>query len=526
MEPPLPRMYLDDVPAGACAGYVRGSVRSFLEPYALRHGSVAHTTEDRCAMPSKKYMPNLVFLNGGSFHVPYHKLQQFLTVYAIAAERGDPLYCVERSTTLVSRLRFDFDFKWPQIPAVVAAFDQKSGDYDGAAMSNVEEAKKRMGTDVGRLFLSQIMPRLHAIVRCVFPPPKTHDDKSRSAMVLFSTGVKVLKRKGLGYGVHVVWPDVYATPAMMCVIRCRLVQQLEEELGEMDGMIDWKDVVDEAVVSPGGDGTCGAGLRMIWSRKAARCDVCRKAYRTWQYNRAITTAVVLGRRQENTGPPNCDVCHNMRYCEAPGGYYYELEAVVRQDGSTDDVLLARLRADRVLTAQFCSVWPLGQGDNPQPSRYACGSDIPSVPAPKRQRRNRANVSQSAPNGHDQQLRRGGDEHWTDVDQTVYELVVRGLQRLQLPEPPLIRHVRKAPGGGLYVARVSTPYCGNLLPGEVHNSEGVVYFVITRLGIQQRCASESSRLDRRVGRRPCTAYRPAPVQVYMPAELQLLFGVDL
>lgn len=156
-----------------------------------------------------------LLLDGGRLHVPNEASGDFLNGYAVDVVRKTPLNVVELRTP-VFRLFFDLDIKLndrSQVPDVMRHMQQLACDF----------------FDV--------------------PEPR----------VVELTTPTVDKEGFAKRGVHLVWTNVYVTPATALAFRAVAVESLTTE-HEGACANSWEDVVDKCVFTRN-------GLRMPWSTK-------------------------------------------------------------------------------------------------------------------------------------------------------------------------------------------------------------------------------------------------------------------
>ena len=383
---------LDDVWSGLCDGYTRSPVRRFLEPYALqtaamgggRFESAIEAAQHARAMAvapdhGASGKPNLSCLAGGSYHLPADKLSPFLRLYAAAAERQEPLYYVDRTVDRLSRPRLDLDFRWLEVRAVrnyKAVSRDGGGAIAGMTLSRVQgytqecnKQKVAMRAGIISLLEEMVLPRAQRLVREFFPRVASgggggggggceHDERAYMATVLVAERAKIVHDSGLGCGVHVVWPHIATTMAVMSMLRSRLVELLGTEVGTPDGMEPWPDVVDPGVTTPASDGISGTGLRLVWSDKTVRCTDCERETRVWQHAR------LKARRGGGKGAaataipaPECSKCEGRRMHGAySGGYAFR--GLYDVGGTRMEAESAAVERDYYLVAWHSSVWAL------------------------------------------------------------------------------------------------------------------------------------------------------------------------
>ncbi len=150
-----------------------------------------------------------LLLDGGKLSVPDQQHSLFLSDYANAVARGEPLYVVETRTP-VFRLFVDFDFKPPPPPDIITAAVQST-------------------CSIAHYFF----------------------DATSQAVVLRKDVESDAK-----IGVHITWNDIRVDSTLAMAFRAHIVTALEAAAPEHD----WKDIVDASVYS-------GSGLRLPWSSK-------------------------------------------------------------------------------------------------------------------------------------------------------------------------------------------------------------------------------------------------------------------
>lgn len=175
-----------------------------------------------------------LLLNGGKLALGEAAEAEFLETYARWLAEGRKTFVVERRTTAF-RFFVDVDY--------VSRLRPGTGD-----LGTIAEVAARI---VG----SALVPALSDV--------DFHASVSSQPKVIEREGEARFKR-----GLHVVFPDVLVDANGALELRRHLVRGLGDAFGDMD----WDAVVDRSVYS-------GAGLRLIGSRKASRCD-CASGCRT------------------------------------------------------------------------------------------------------------------------------------------------------------------------------------------------------------------------------------------------------
>ena len=334
-------------------------------------------------------------------------------------------------------------------------------------------------TVVTREYVVALAGAANGVFRDFFP--KLEPCAEEWVTIVLGAPPKTLERDGatrVKTGYHLIWSKLYVTQAMALKLRASLVSLLERTWdAREDGANSYHDVVDEVVLTRN-------GLRMYGSDKAVRCKVCKNS---GKLRGTCTSCGGRGLLIENRA--------------------YTLSTVVSPDGGIDDDLCARYTDSTLECVRASST----RVSNKVPTPGFVVPDNAVVVSTRKAGRKRKSGEMCIPN----RPRGLGDAHLLDrATIPVYDAIGQRINTVEKWGQLRVDRVFRTKTR--YLCHVSGPgssYCRNV--GRAHGSSGI-YFVITKVGIVQRCYSHKGN---------CRSYASGVVSELKPWLREALFGIN-
>ena len=291
------------------------------------------------------------------------------------------------------------------------------------------------------------------------------------------------------YGTHLHWPNVRVSSNEALYVRQLVVQDLTRKFGERDVVNTWEDVVDKCVFERN-------GLRLVGSRKAAGCTLCRNFRDCCKH--ATFWEMCDSCIQDQSRRVKCKKCGG-RSSKAGTGYIdegrpYSVANVYLPDGRNDDDMLHRLLSDPHELVKLTSI--------------RCPDTVPTKKVP-------LNLLQISPRVKSIRKR---CRTIPPADLCNHADELAAFIEESMPHNPQVDVKNMRFEGDCILVQSFSRYCDNI--GMEHRSNRV-WFIVRREGVSQRCHCKCDTTEgRKAGR--CDRFKGDLVR--LPASLGVkLFG---
>ncbi len=424
-----------------------------LNPWLSSRGSI-RTKKDSREYTHTKF-------NGGTLAVSDEDYEDFLNYYAQDVLNGH-IHCLhEQSYQPVHRFMMDLDLP----------IDQTLTE---------EQVIETLMVPIQKILVSffpTANPNDLAVLVCTRPPTQeVHPSEPDKTCLRF--------------GIHPYWPFLYLTDDQCLDIRESFLLwfQTHPRHCPLQNLKPWDDVLDRSIYD---DHT---GLRMLFSRKASKCQQCRAAPdRRKDCPAGCEYGYVVAEK-----PPYLPKCA----LDVSGQPHQQLIQMIRDDPRQSVILTALRRPTENSHSGF--IRPLGAPAY-TPARI------------KRGRKRKADDSLTDINQHTlpedaKKLASFGDREIVPSDSIIFKRVEDFIQN-HLRMAPIynecwIDYLYRYKGGQVYRIRLGgrgSSYCQNI--GRDHRNNNI-YFYIHRGKIYQRCFCTCKTTDGRISGKPCSSYSSA------------------
>ena len=407
--------------------------------------------------------PTHLLLDGGSLAVPPEREQEFLDKYAFELSTGTDLFVVEMKSTPCFFLMSEFDIKFPR----------------EHPMTHED--------------LLEFVRVVQSVVVRAFPEVNTQVAVSTAPLMeTFTNGSEETKRPCVKCGVHMNW-RVPVDLDTAWVVREWILRELDSQLSPNDNfplMEPWTEAYDPCVFYDN-------GLRMIGSRKAEICSVCKgQCYRRGK--KTTPSGPVLGQPvgADELGSV-CDNCHSVGRIDK--GRPYSLIMVLGEDGNpVPEALeyftqLANLKDLVKFTSIRC---PSGEEEFEKPANMVFPDEetrrriVEAAKASRREgRKKKTTKVPKEPVADKDATEERAKKRDELVDVMPDDKVYAPLSQYIMGEfrgAPIVSHVKKTASGDCYIVNTRCHFCEN--KGEDHK-HSFVYYIVKSGGCAQRCFCE-------------------------------------
>jgi hypothetical protein len=408
-----------------------------------------------------------LLLDGGKLCIPENFMNEFYKSYATNIITKQPNYISECKTPIFKMI-MDLDF------------------YDDSVKS-YQDIKPILIVING--VISEFFPKLEPfekrMIVCGTEPTEGSIKNN-----------KIFVKQGFG---HLIWPDIMVDNNMGMKVRQACIQKLEEKFGARHADNIWEDVVDKTIYKKN-------GLRMIGSAKIGICKRCKA---------------------KNKGDNvDCDVCLGEgKYYQ--GRIYKVCDIIV--DGETDEAELDKLTTDYVYMVKETSIRCFVENTTSFEVPDWVDDFYFEYDDKKTNMRVQKRFYAINNEGITDEDSMGISEFEPDIKARIEgeTLIFKTIAKLIDTTMPDVYHnleimdIKQCKGekNEYYLVRVNSSFCMNI--ADYHKSN-TIYFVVTEMGICQKCFC---RCDTIVGRKfgvRCAEYHSELKPIKDSNVMKLLF----
>ena len=388
---------------------------------------------------TKKVKTHLL-LDGGKLSVPPEREKEFLARYAKELVAGTDLWVVEMKTEPCFFFMSEFDIKF---------------ETRAITLEEILTVSRIVQGVVARAFTGSEHPRVLAISTAA--PKDSHDTKGRPC---------------IQSGVHFNW-RIPLDLDTAWVLRSWIIRELEQKMPAAEfGMLDtWMEAYDPCVLKDN-------GLRMIGSRKAEVCPVCKGR----SFKRGPQTTPTASAADDV-----CAACQNVGRVDK--GRPYSLTIVLDEDGDLVSEAVEHFRKpeNAIELVQFLSLRCIDverpetilfdSPDAERRMREAAVNDRKAVckkPTKAGAKPEAAAAAQKEKKRDDLVDLAPGDE--------AFDVIAKYLLT-EYSSNPIVTRIKKTGGSDCYIANTRCHFCENKNAEHGHSN---VYFVLKASGCVQRC----------------------------------------